>query len=105
MSSSPYRALRWTPSGSTYPTVEYLPDAGKGSLAYAIASDGTIAGVFPGSPERAVMWSAFGGYTLLGYAGNGTAGEAYDVVVKDGGGLLLAGYQTSGQALRWKAGF
>ncbi|MFN2638077.1 MAG: hypothetical protein ABR585_13725, partial [Gemmatimonadaceae bacterium] len=81
-SSAPYyRALRWTPSApSTYPLVEFLPDLGKGSLAYAIANDGTIAGTFQGSGMgRAVLWSPSGSYTLLNYSGNASSGEAIDV--------------------------
>ena len=104
ISSNPYHALRWTPSGSTYPTVELLPDAGKGSEAYGIASDGTIAGSFQNGTLRAVMWSSSGSYAFLAFTQSSNSGQAYDVAVKDVGGLVLAGNQSTG-ALRWKTGF
>ena len=107
-SSAPYyRALRWKPSApSTYPTVEFLPDLGKGSLAYGIANDGTIAGTFEGSGMgRAVLWLPSGGYTFLNYSGNGSSGEAIDVAVRDGGFLVVAGDQSTKQAVRWTPSF
>jgi hypothetical protein len=106
ISSNPYRALRWTPSApSTYPTVEYLPDGGKGSLAFGIANDGTVAGELTGGSGRPVLWQPSGGYTLLTYAGNGSAGTAYGVAVRDAGSLVVAGFQTNGRAVRWSTGF
>lgn len=105
ISTSPYRALRWVPSGGTYPTVEYLPDTGTGSLAYGIASDGTISGLFQGVTPRAVLWWSFGGYTLLHYTGTTTSGEANDVALTPGGSLVAAGYQGSKAGVRWRPSF
>ena len=97
-----YKALKWTPSGSTYPTVEYLPDAGKGAAAYSIASDGTVSGSISG---KAAMWSPSGVYTFLHYSGNSSGGEAEDVVVGTNGFLYLAGYQNNNLAVRWRPSF
>ena len=105
ISGSPNRALKWTPSGSAY-TVQYLPDAGGGSQAYSIASDGTISGsLSSGFVTRAVFWPTTGGYQLLGYSGTATTGEAWEVVVGANGKIILSGNQGNSQALRWRYPF
>src|ERR1700737_2282384 len=98
-----YQAMRWVPSASTYPSFEYLPDAGLGSEAYGIAPDGTIAGsIETPTGTRPAIWPASGGYQLLGFLGSAAYGAAFGVTVTSGG-LVPVGYQDS-QALRWKAG-
>jgi hypothetical protein len=95
-------AWRWSPNGSGY-TVDRLPDAGKGSVAFSIAADGTISGDVYGGPNKPLpaLWPQGGAYKMLGLGSSGAWGEAMNVVVTSGG-LVTTGTQSNQYALRWK---
>jgi uncharacterized membrane protein len=96
-------ALEWIPSGGAY-TVTVLPDAGYGSVAMAIAEDGTVAGEVyrsrsMGSPQAA-YWPG-GGYRLLAMDKSGTWGQAMDIA-SGALGLVAGGSRGNTQAVRWR---
>lgn len=103
----PTRAVRWTPVGSSY-VAAILSDIGSGGAAFAIASDGTVAGSVNrsrlGNP-RPAFWSPQSATPSLLQIPNGSYGEAEDIVIAPNG-MIVAGYQSpSGpkQATRWRA--
>jgi uncharacterized membrane protein len=83
------RATRWTPSGSGW-TVEFLPDLGAGSVAFAINETGEIAGDVVAKANRPAFWNANG--LLRQMEGTGEA------VALSGSatGPVVAGYILSG---------
>jgi hypothetical protein len=99
---SPGGAWRWTPNGSGF-TVDRLPDAGRGSAAFAIAADGTVSGDVYGSANKPLpaLWPQGGPYKMLGLTSKGAWGEAAHVVMTSAG-LVTTGTQSNQYALRWK---
>jgi hypothetical protein len=95
-------AWRWTPNGSGF-TVDRLPDAGRGSVAFSIAEDGTISGDVYGGANKPLpaLWPQGGAYKFLGLTSSGAWGEAMGVVVTPAG-LVTTGTQGNQYALRWK---
>jgi uncharacterized membrane protein len=99
---SPGGAWRWTANGPGF-TVDRLPDAGRGSVAFAIAADGTISGDVYGGANKPLpsLWPQGGPYKMLGLTSKGAWGEAMDVVMTSAG-LVTTGSQSNQYALRWK---
>jgi hypothetical protein len=94
----PTGALRWTPP---YVTVERLPDAGKGSVAYGIAADGTVVGHVVVNKSQPAYWPPSGGYKLLPLTSKGSWGEAMDAATT-ANGLVITGTDGNQKAIRWK---
>jgi hypothetical protein len=102
--TSQTRAVIWLPNGSGY-TVSYLPDMGLGSVAYGIASDGTIAGSIEtkSNGRNPVLWSPGGGsLSFLELTKPGTGGDANDVALTSTG-FVAGGSQSQLGAIRWRS--
>ena len=98
------QAVIWMPNGAGY-TVSFLPDYGLGSVAYGIASDGTIAGSVStkSSGRNPVLWSPGGGSLMfLELTKPGTGGDANDVA-QTSVGIVASGSQSQLGAIRWRS--
>jgi uncharacterized membrane protein len=86
------RATRWTPSGTSW-TVEFLPDLGSGSVAYAVNEAGQIAGRVNAHGIRPAFWDANGMLRQLE-----GSGEALGLS-EPAAGPVVAGYVSAGSKL------
>jgi hypothetical protein len=100
--ASPNSAWRWTPNGAGF-TINRLPDAGRGGVAYSIAADGTVSGDVYGTSNKPLpaIWPQGGAFKMLGLTSSGAWGEAMNVAVTSAG-LVTTGTQGNQYALRWK---
>lgn len=94
------KAARWLSSANGY-TLELLTDVGYGSSAFAITTDGSIAGMVWRTPNtgRPALWSAAGKLTVLGLLSGSNTGDALGAA-NTAAGLVVSG-TSSGRATRW----